>query len=77
MNFCIKKRYYNRADFESLTFVRQDDNVRDIIILESDYQKLIDECQDNDFKLYLMSLWETGCRPNEITQQKIMSFSAL
>ncbi|OON99242.1 MAG: hypothetical protein ATN35_01645 [Epulopiscium sp. Nele67-Bin004] len=68
LNFCIKKRYYDRADFESLTFVRQDDNIREVIINEKDYTKLIKECKDDDFKLYMMSLWHTGCRPNEITQ---------
>ncbi len=70
MNFCIKKRYYDRADFESLTFVRQDDNVRDVVICENDYEKLITHTKDKDFELYLKTLWETGTRPNEITQLK-------
>ena len=66
LNFCIKKRYYTREDFESLTFIKQSESIRDITVDENDYKKLIKECKDNDFKLYIMSLWETGCRPNEI-----------
>ncbi|MGL4367539.1 MAG: tyrosine-type recombinase/integrase [Brevinemataceae bacterium] len=70
LNFCIKKRYYTREDFESLTFIKQKESIRDITINENDYQKLIKNCYDTDFKLYMMTLWETGCRPNEIINLK-------
>lgn len=70
LNFCIKKRYYDRSDYESLLFLLQDDNVRDTVINQRDYKKLIKNCKDSDFRLYLMSLWETGCRPNEIINLK-------
>lgn len=70
LNFCIKKRYYTREELESLTFIKQSENTRDIVIEENHYKKLIEHCKDNDFKLYLMTLWETGCRPNEIITLK-------
>ncbi|MGL4393658.1 MAG: hypothetical protein ACRCS8_00305 [Brevinema sp.] len=70
LNFCIKKRYYDRADLEGLTFVRQEEGIRDLVIDESDYLKLIENCKDDDFKLYMMTLWETGCRPSEIIPLK-------
>ena len=70
LNFCIKKRYFKRDDYEALTFLMTKHNVRDIVIDEQDYLKLLENCQDDDFKLYMMSLWETGCRPNEIVPLK-------
>lgn len=77
LNFCIKKKYYKREDYESLTFLMTKDSVRDIVIEENDYLKLIKHCQDDDFKLYMMTLWETGCRPNEIVslQKKNIDFT--
>ncbi|MGL4562441.1 MAG: hypothetical protein ACRCVW_01115 [Brevinema sp.] len=70
LNFCIKKKYYKREDYETLDFLMTKQNVRETIITESDYEKLIDYCKDDDFRLYMISLWETGCRPNEITGLK-------
>ncbi|MGL4561950.1 MAG: tyrosine-type recombinase/integrase, partial [Brevinema sp.] len=70
LNFCIKKRYYERVDFEVLTFVRQEENIRDLVIDDKDYLKLIENCKDDDFRLYMMTLWETGCRPSEIVNLK-------
>ena len=70
LNFCIKKRYYTREDFESLTFIKQSESIRDITIDENDYSKLIKNIDDKDFLLYLKTLWNTGVRPNEITQLK-------
>ncbi|MGL4387871.1 MAG: tyrosine-type recombinase/integrase [Brevinema sp.] len=69
LNFCIKKKYYKRDDYETLDFLMTKQNVRETIITESDYKKLIDNA-NNDFRLYMMTLWETGCRPNEITGLK-------
>jgi len=42
LNFCIKKRYYTREDFESLTFIKQQESIRDTVVTDSDYDKLID-----------------------------------
>ncbi len=46
------------------------ESTRDIVISENDYNLLLDNSNDDDFKLYLMTLWNTGCRPNEIPQLK-------
>ncbi|MGL5955816.1 MAG: tyrosine-type recombinase/integrase [Brevinema sp.] len=70
MNFCIKKRYYDRMEFEGLSFIRQDDNVRDVIIDDKDYKYMRMAVTDKDFLLYIDTLWNTGCRPNEITGLK-------
>ena len=65
LNFCIKKKYYKREDYETIDFLMTKHNVREVVILEDDYLKLIENCQDGDFKLYMMTLCETGGRPNE------------
>ncbi|MGL4388954.1 MAG: tyrosine-type recombinase/integrase, partial [Brevinema sp.] len=70
LNYCIKQKLYSRDDYETLTFPNPKVGVRDLVINEQDYLKLINHCKDNDFTLYLDTLWETGCRPNEITQLK-------
>ncbi|MGL5721920.1 MAG: tyrosine-type recombinase/integrase [Brevinema sp.] len=70
LNFCIKKRYYDRMSFESLSFIKQNENMRDTTISEKDYKKLVQTARDKDFNLYLQTLWETGCRPNEIVSLK-------
>ncbi|MDK2818734.1 MAG: site-specific integrase [Spirochaetota bacterium] len=70
LNFCIKKKYYKREDYESLTFLMTKDSTRDIIIEENDYKYMRTAITDKDFLLYIDTLWETGCRPNEITQLK-------
>ncbi|MGL4393736.1 MAG: tyrosine-type recombinase/integrase [Brevinema sp.] len=69
LNFCIKRKYYQRQDYETLDFLMTKQNIRETVILEDDYKKLIKHASE-DFKLYIMSLWETGCRPNEITGLK-------
>ena len=70
LNFCIKKRYFKRDDYEVLTFLMTKHNVREVVILEDDYKILLSNAKDDDFRLYMMSLWETGCRPNEIVPLK-------
>ena len=70
MNFCIKKRYFKRDDYETIDFLMTKHNVREVVILEDDYKILLSNAKDDDFRLYMMSLWETGCRPNEIVPLK-------
>ena len=70
LNFCIKKRYFKRDDYETIDFLMTKHNVREVVILEDDYKILLSNAKDDDFKLYMMSLWETGCRPNEIVPLK-------
>ncbi|MGL4562639.1 MAG: tyrosine-type recombinase/integrase [Brevinema sp.] len=70
LNYCIKQKSYSRDDYETLTFPNPKVGIRDLVINEQDYLKLINHCKDHDFTLYLDTLWETGCRPNEITQLK-------
>lgn len=46
--------------------MRQDEKVRKVVICEKDYKNLLESIEDKDFRLYVETLWETGCRPNEI-----------
>ena len=70
LNFCIKKRYFKRDDYETINFLMTKHNVREVVILEDDYKILLSNAKDDDFRLYMMTLWETGCRPNEIVPLK-------
>ncbi|MGL5253655.1 MAG: tyrosine-type recombinase/integrase [Brevinema sp.] len=70
LNYCIKKRLYDRADYEALSFPNLRVSVRDTIIPENDYKKLVQTARGKDFKLYLQTLWETGCRPSELLPMK-------
>lgn len=70
LNFLIKKGQFLRSDYEMLSFPAKRQAVRDTVISEKDYQKLLKETADRDFVLYLQTLWETGCRPNEIVPLK-------
>lgn len=66
LNYCIKRKLFKRDAYEALTFPNPKVNVRETVISEPDYLLLLQNAQDEDFKLYLQTLWETGCRPNEI-----------
>ena len=67
LNYCIKSQKFNSATYHSLTFPSTTTTgIRETIITEFDYQQILDYVHDENFKLYLETLWETGCRPNEI-----------
>jgi len=70
LNYCIKQKLYKRDDYEAITLPNPKVGIRETTIQEKDYTHIINSTKDDDFKLYMMSLWETGCRPNEITQLK-------
>ncbi len=67
LNYCISVNKYDFNIYKTLKFPVLKGNTRDIVIDEKDYLSMLNHA-DDDFKLYMMSLWETGCRPNEITQ---------
>ncbi len=70
LNYCIKLQKYNSSAYHSIVFpTTSNTGVRETIITEQDYLRLIKACKDKDFVLYLMTLWETGCRPNEIAKE--------
>ena len=70
LNYCIKQKLYKRDDYEAITLPNPKVGIRETTIQEKDYTQIIDSTKDDDFKLYMMSLWETGCRPNEIVDLK-------
>ena len=67
LNYCIKSQKFSFATYHSITFPKLiDTGIRETIITESDYKYMQKAIKDNDFLLYLDTLWEVGCRPNEI-----------
>ena len=70
LNYCIKQKLYKRDDYEAITLPNPKVGIRETTIQEKDYTQIIDSTKDDDFKLYMMTLWETGCRPNEIVPLK-------
>lgn len=63
LNFCIKRQYYERSRYESLTFLMSKDKVRETIISQKDYEKLLSHCKDKDMRLYLQTLWQLMVQP--------------
>ena len=60
LNYCIKQKLYKRDDYEAITLPNPKVGIRETTIQEKDYTQIIDSTKDDDFKLYMMTLWETG-----------------
>ncbi|MGL4393676.1 MAG: hypothetical protein ACRCS8_00395 [Brevinema sp.] len=71
LNHCIKSQKFNSSIYHSITFPSTSDTgTRETTISEFNYKYMRTEIKDKDFLLYLETLWETGCRPNEIVNLK-------
>lgn len=70
LNFCVKKDYFSLYDLKKIDFMKTPKpKKRKSVISDSDISKILEFCHnkgDLDFMYYLLTLYFTGARPNEI-----------
>ena len=63
-NWGVKQRLIHRNPIEGLE--RPPRTPRDVVITPEQYQEILDNVTDEEFRDYVTFLWETGCRAQEI-----------
>ncbi|MGL4393662.1 MAG: tyrosine-type recombinase/integrase [Brevinema sp.] len=72
LKFAVKRDYFNEHDRVRLEFLKRSKPTKaQSLITDTDFQKMLDHCKnkgDLDFMYYLMTLFFTASRPNEIVK---------
>ena len=75
MNYSIRKRFMTEMHYKSIDFPQIKEMPRDMIISDEDMALLLNaSTKDDDFHVYLMTLYHTVCRPNEAANLRVSDF---
>ena len=75
MNYSIRKQFMTETLYKSLEFPRIKSKSRDLIISDDDMALLLNgSVTDDDFHVYLLTLYHTVCRPNEAANLRVSDF---
>lgn len=67
LNYLIKKGFYSEESKKKIVWKKLCEAERgpQAIITEEEYQTILNACQEDKWKMYLKTLWETSLRPKE------------
>ncbi|MBR3731339.1 MAG: site-specific integrase [Spirochaetales bacterium] len=75
MNYSVKRRFMSEALYKSIDFPQIKEKPREIIISDEDMALFwSSSVKDDDFHVYLMTLYNTVCRPNEAANLRVSDF---